>query len=49
VPLPKDTFDDEAAREAHLNGEAGPELVEKAEELFSVTPEVHRLQVVAQK
>ena len=44
-----DTFDDEAAREAHLNGEAGQELVDKAEDLFSVTPKVHRLQVVAQK
>ena len=44
-----DTFNDEAAREAHLNGEAGQELVEKAEELFSVAPKVHRLQVVAQK
>jgi len=44
-----DTFDDEAAREAHLNGEAGAELVDKAEELFSVPPKVFRLQVVAQK
>ena len=44
-----DTFDDEAAREAHLNGQAGQELVDKAEELFSVAPKVHRLQVVAQK
>jgi quinol monooxygenase YgiN len=44
-----DTFDDEAAREAHLNGEAGQELVEKADELFSETPKVHRLQIVAEK
>jgi quinol monooxygenase YgiN len=44
-----DTFDTEAAREAHLNGEAGQELVEKAEALFSVAPKVYRLQVVAQK
>ena len=44
-----DTFNDEAAREAHLNGLAGQELVEKAEELFSETPKVRRLQVVAQK
>ena len=44
-----DTFDDEASREAHLNGEAGQELVEKADELFAVPPKVHRLQVVAQK
>ncbi|SEF45422.1 Quinol monooxygenase YgiN [Bryocella elongata] len=44
-----DTFDDEAAREAHLNGEAGQELVAHAEELFSETPRVFRLRVVAQK
>jgi quinol monooxygenase YgiN len=44
-----DTFDDEVAREAHLNGEAGQELVEKADELFAVAPKVYRLQVVAQK
>jgi quinol monooxygenase YgiN len=44
-----DTFDDEAAREAHLNGEAGQELVEKAEELFSVAPKVSRLKIFAQK
>ena len=44
-----DTFDDEAARETHLNGEAGKELVEKAEELFSPAPKVYLLQVFAQK
>ena len=44
-----DTFDDEAAREAHLNGEAGQELVEKAEELFSVAPKIYKLQVFAEK
>jgi quinol monooxygenase YgiN len=44
-----DTFDDEAARDAHLNGEAGQELVAEADELFSVPPKVCRLQVVAQK
>lgn len=44
-----DTFDDEAARDAHLNGEAGQELVEKADDLFSVAPKVSRLQIVAQK
>jgi len=30
-----DTFDDEAAREAHLNSEAGQEFVERADDLFS--------------
>ena len=44
-----DTFNDEAARETLLNGAAGKELVEKAEELFSPAPKVYRLEVVAQK
>ncbi len=43
-----DTFDDESAREAHLNGEAGQEFVEKAGELFSEA-KINRLRVVAQK
>lgn len=43
-----DTFGDEAAREAHLNGEAGQEFVERAGELFSEA-KIIRLQVVAQK
>jgi quinol monooxygenase YgiN len=46
-----DTFNDEAAREAHLNGEAGKELVvaTNAGTLFAVAPKVSRLQVIAQK
>ena len=46
-----DTFDDETAREAHLNGEAGKELVvaTNAGTLFAVAPKVSRLQVFAQK
>ncbi len=43
-----DTFNDEAAREAHLNGEAGKEFVANAERLFS-DAKIHRLQLVAQK
>ena len=43
-----DTFDDEAAREAHLNSEAGQEFVERADDLFSEA-KISRLQVVAQK
>lgn len=43
-----DTFDDEAAREAHLNGEAGQEFVDKAGELFSEA-RISRLRVVAHK
>jgi hypothetical protein len=37
------------AREAHLNGEAGQELVDNVKKLFSVAPKVSRLQVVAKK
>jgi quinol monooxygenase YgiN len=44
-----DTFNDEVGREAHLNGEAGQELVANAGKLFPVAPKVYRLQVVAQK
>jgi quinol monooxygenase YgiN len=44
-----DTFEDEAARDAHLNGEGGQELTEMADKLFAVAPQVYRLQVVAQK
>ena len=43
-----DTFDDEAAREAHLNGEAGREFFDKADELFSES-KMSRLQVIAHK
>ena len=44
-----DTFNDEAARETHLNGEAGQELAANAERLLSVAPKIYRLQVVAEK
>jgi quinol monooxygenase YgiN len=44
-----DTFNDEAAREAHLAGEAGKQLAAKASELFAEAPKVYRLMIVAQK
>ena len=44
-----DTFNDEAAREAHLNGAAGQELADHWDELFSEAPRVHRLHVIAEK
>jgi quinol monooxygenase YgiN len=43
-----DTFNDEAAREAHMNGEAGQEFVANKDRLFSGV-KIHRLAVVAQK
>jgi quinol monooxygenase YgiN len=44
-----DTFDDEAAREAHMNGEAGRELAANAEALLAEAPKIHQIQIVAQK
>jgi quinol monooxygenase YgiN len=46
-----DTFDDEAAREAHLNGKVATALMEKAKsgELFANTPEIYRLTIIAAK
>lgn len=43
-----DTFDTGAAREAHMNGEAGQEFVANADKLFAVA-KIHRLRVVAEK
>ena len=43
-----DTFTDEAAREAHLKGEAGKEFAANAEKLFAEA-KIHRLQVIAEK
>lgn len=43
-----DTFADDAGREAHLNGPAGQEFVDKADELFAEA-KMYRLQVIAHK
>jgi quinol monooxygenase YgiN len=44
-----DTFDDEAGRDAHLNGEIAKALMAKADELFSEAPQIHKIAVVANK
>jgi len=46
-----DTFDDEAGREAHLNGKVAAALMEKANagDLFDKTPEIHKLEILADK
>jgi quinol monooxygenase YgiN len=44
-----DTFQDEAGRKAHLSGKVAEALFAKAPELFSKSPEVHMLEIVAQK
>ncbi|MEO6815096.1 MAG: antibiotic biosynthesis monooxygenase [Edaphobacter sp.] len=44
-----DTFDDEAGRDAHLNGEIAKALMAKADELFSEPPQIHKIVVLANK
>jgi quinol monooxygenase YgiN len=46
-----DTFDDEAGRDAHLNGKVAAALMEKikAGDLFAKTPEIHKLEILADK
>jgi quinol monooxygenase YgiN len=44
-----DTFDDEAGRDAHLNGEIAKALMAKADELLSEAPQIHRISIVANK
>jgi quinol monooxygenase YgiN len=44
-----DTFDDEAGREAHLNGDIAKALMAKADELFSEPLKIHKIAIVADK
>jgi len=46
-----DTFNDEAGRNAHLNGKVAAALMEKAKagDLFAKTPEIHKLEILADK
>jgi quinol monooxygenase YgiN len=44
-----DTFEDEAARQAHLDGAIAKILMEKADELFAKPPQIHKIQVLASK
>jgi quinol monooxygenase YgiN len=44
-----DTFNDEAGRDAHLNGEIAKALMAKAEDLFSDAPKIHKITLVAKK
>lgn len=44
-----DTFDDEAARDAHLSGEIAKALMASADELFSEPPQINKISIVAQK
>ena len=46
-----DTFDDEAGRDAHLNGKVAAALMERVEagDLFEKAPEIHKLEIIADK
>jgi quinol monooxygenase YgiN len=44
-----DTFDDEAGRNAHLNGEIAKALMAKASDLFSEPPKIHKIDILAEK
>src|SRR5215467_4982114 len=46
-----DTFDDEAGRDAHLNGKVAAALMAKikAGDLFAKNPEIYKLEIVADK
>jgi len=44
-----DTFDDEAGREAHLNGKIAKALMAKASELFAEPPHISRITIVDEK
>jgi quinol monooxygenase YgiN len=44
-----DTFDDEAGREAHLNGKVAAALMAKAGELLAKPPAIHKIDILADK
>ena len=44
-----DTFDDEAGRRAHMSGKVAEALFAKAAELFSGTPKIEQLDILAEK
>ena len=44
-----DTFNDEAARDAHLNGEIAKALMGKADEYFTEPPHISKIKVLAEK
>jgi quinol monooxygenase YgiN len=46
-----DTFNDEAGRDAHLNGKVAAALMEKVKkgDLFAKAPEIHKIDILADK
>lgn len=44
-----DTFADEEARQAHLNGEIAKALIAKADELLAISPSIEKVEILASK
>jgi quinol monooxygenase YgiN len=44
-----DAFPNEQGRDAHLSGEVAKALMAKASELFATAPEIHKVDVLADK
>ena len=44
-----DTFNDEAGRDAHLNGEIAKALMSKGKELLANDPKIHQVEIIAAK
>ena len=44
-----DTFDDEAGREAHLNGAIAKALMANASTLLAEAPQIHKIDILAEK
>jgi quinol monooxygenase YgiN len=44
-----DTFDDEAGRDAHLNGKVAAALTAKASDLFANPPAIHKIGILTDK
>lgn len=44
-----DAFPDESGRDAHLKGKLAKELMQKAPDLFATQPEIHNLEIIADK
>lgn len=44
-----DTFNDEAGRDAHLNGEIAKALMANAATLFSEAPQIHKIDILADR
>jgi quinol monooxygenase YgiN len=44
-----DTFDEEAGREAHLNGKVAAALMAKADTLLAKPPQIFKIDILAQK